>query len=100
MTSIMRTVKKNHKTTVTTQTISIWQGWRYQYGLDLEAVPQDANHLSIVSKITICKQVQRWATNILEQSLMDWWDQDWPLQWKLWKGQNVEKEGTCSWSKT
>ena len=36
----------------------------------------DQNWKELEGDITTCKEVQIWATTVVEQSFMDWWDQD------------------------
>ena len=55
--------------------VSDRQGWRhvnqpfkeYLESRNIEAITQDANH----SSVETCKEVQRWATQVLEQSFME-----------------------------
>ena len=100
--NIVRAVKKSSKTSC------LWhdkqsppgQGWRYLHQLfdedlesrDIEAIPQESE-----GRITICKEVQRWAAKVLEQTFIG-------LMRTRWTSTNVkasvEKEGIYSCSKT
>lgn len=83
--NIVRAVRKNPKATVSYITNSLQgAGWKFQNSSFEECfesvkyrghTTKDANHWSAVKMNGICKEVQRWATKVLDESFMAWWNQ-------------------------